>query len=161
MSNTIALIAHDTRIDDLVSFVLAHAPTLTRYQLVATATTGKRLQSATGLRVEQKLAGSLGGDVQIAAEVAAGNVIAVIFLVEPFAQSQPSPDTLVHLCQVHNVAIASLVPEAHRHKYRHRRSDHQLLSQNTGCPPDLQSRFWSERCPTRSIVDSAISRASS
>ena len=112
MSNTIALIAHDTRIDDLVSFVLAHAPTLTRYQLVATATTGKRLQSATGLRVEQKLTGSLGGDVQIAAEVATGNVIAVIFLVDPFAQSQPRPDILVHLCQVHNVAIATNIATA-------------------------------------------------
>ena len=134
MSNTIALIAHDTRIDDLVSFVLAHAPTLARYQLVATATTGKRLQSATGLRVEQKLAGSLGGDVQIAAEVATGNVIAVIFLVDPFAQSQPSPDTLVHLCQVHNVAIATnlATAEAIAHGLAKTRVAHLLFNPVSG-----------------------------
>lgn len=108
MPNTIALIAHDACKDDLLNFVLKYTPTLARYQLIATATTRKYIQSATGLTVEQKLTGSLGGDVQIAAEVAAGNVLAVIFLVDPFAfQSEPSPDTLLHLCIVHNVAIAT------------------------------------------------------
>ena len=107
MSNTIALIAHDTCKDDLVSYVSTHAPTLMRYQLIATATTGERIISATGLPVEQKLTGYLGGVVQIAAEVAAGNVLAVIFLVDPLAtQSEPKPDSLQHLCQVHNVAIS-------------------------------------------------------
>ena len=83
MPNTIALIAHDTCKDDLVSYVSTHAPTLIRYQLIATATTGERIISATGVPVEQKLTGYLGGVVQIAAEVAAGNVLAVIFLVDP------------------------------------------------------------------------------
>lgn len=108
MADTIALIAHDSCKDDLVNFVLTHTPTLARYQLIATATTGKRIQSATGLPVEQKLAGSLGGDVQIAAEVAAGNVLAVIFLVDPFAaQSEPKLDTILRICQIHNIAIAT------------------------------------------------------
>ena len=107
MSNTIALIAHDTCKNKLVNFVLAYKPTLVRYQLIATATTGERIQSATGLSIEQKLAGSLGGVVQIAAEVAAGNIIAVIFLVDRQSdRTEPSLDSLLHVCQVHNVAIA-------------------------------------------------------
>lgn len=108
MSNTIALIAHDTCKDNLVNYVLRNAPTLARYHLIATATTGERIQSATGLTVEKKLTGSVGGVVQIAAEVAAGNVLAVIFLVDPsIVQSKSSLDTLQHLCQVPNVAIAT------------------------------------------------------
>lgn len=107
MPNTIALIAHDTCKDDMVNYALAYAPTFARYKLIATAMTGKRIQSATGLPVEQKLTGSLGGDVQIAAEVASGNVLAVIFLVDPAAQSEPRLDTLLHICNVHNVALAT------------------------------------------------------
>ena len=107
MSNTIALIADDCFKDDLVDFVSAHAPTLARYQLLSPAMTGERIQSATNLIVEQKLAGSLGGVVQIAAEVANGNVIAVIFLVDPsINQKQVGLDALLQVCQIHNVAIA-------------------------------------------------------
>ena len=121
--------------------------------LIATATTGKRLQSATRLRVEQKLTGFLGGDVQIAAEVATGNVIAVIFLVEPFAQSQPSPDTLVHLCQVHNVAIATnlATAEAIINYLAKTRVAHLIFNPVSGQRDAQQDH----------IVDSAISRASS
>ena len=106
MSNTIALIAHDSRKNDLVSFVSTYASTLARYQLIATATIPQLLQSATGLRVEQKLADSL------EKEIAAGNILAVIFLVEPFARFEPKPDALLHLCQVHNVAIATNIATA-------------------------------------------------
>ena len=108
MPSTIALIAHDSRKDDIVRFALAYAPTLARYRLIATAITGEQIQAATGLSVEQKLTGSLGGDVQIAAEVADGNVLAVIFLVDPLAaQSEPRLDALLHICNVHNVAFAT------------------------------------------------------
>lgn len=108
MPNTIALIAHDTRKDDMVNFALAHTPTLARYKLIATAITGKHVQSATGLPVEQKLTGSLGGDIQVAADVASGNVLAVIFLVDPLAtRSEPKLDTLLHICNLRNVALAT------------------------------------------------------
>ena len=106
MPNTIALIAHDACKDDLVNFVLKYTPTLARYQLIATATTRKYIQSATGLPVEQKLTDSLEG-------IAAGDILAVIFLVDPFAaQTEPKPDTLLHLCIVHNVAIATNIATA-------------------------------------------------
>lgn len=107
MPSTIALIAHDARKDDLVSYVLAYAPTLANYKLIATAATGQRIQAATGLPVEQKLTGSLGGDIQIASEVASGNILAVIFLVDPATHSEPKLDTLLHICNVHNVALAT------------------------------------------------------
>ncbi|MCU0536079.1 MAG: methylglyoxal synthase [Hydrococcus sp. Prado102] len=108
MPDTIALIASDNRKDDIVRFASAHAPTLARYRLIATARTKERIQAATRLSVEQKLTASLGGVIQIAAEVASGNILAVIFLIDPLVDSSNSNlDVLVHLCNVHNVALAT------------------------------------------------------
>ena len=85
---------------------MSHKPTLARYHLIATATTGERITSATELAVEKKLKGSLGGVVQIAAEVAAGNILAVIFLVDPLAnQSEPKPETIKIECIPNSLTV--------------------------------------------------------
>ncbi|MFB2892941.1 methylglyoxal synthase [Aerosakkonemataceae cyanobacterium BLCC-F50] len=109
MPATIALIAHDAKKDDIVNFARKHAPLLGRYRLIATANTGERIASETGLSIEKVAAGSMGGDVQIAAEVVTGNIIAVIFLVESFYVQpyEPNVQTILQICQVHNVAIAT------------------------------------------------------
>ncbi len=109
MPATIALIAHDARKDLLVNFATEHAPVLARYRLIATDATGQRIQTATNLAVERKLTGSMGGDAQIAAEIVEGNVIALIFLVDPlYAQPhEPGTQSLLRLCNVHNVATAT------------------------------------------------------
>ena len=109
MSTTIALIAHDSKKDDIVNFAKEHAPLLGRYRLIATGTTGQRIEAATGLSVERMLSGPLGGDAQIAAEVAIGNVLAVIFLVDPLYAQPHEPDiqALLRICNVHNVPLAT------------------------------------------------------
>lgn len=109
MATTIALIAHDARKDDIVNFAQQHAPVLRRYRLIATGLTGQRIQTATGLTIETFLSGPEGGDAQIAAEVAVGNVLAVIFLVDPLYAQPHEPDVqaLLRICNVHNVALAS------------------------------------------------------
>ena len=109
MTATIALIAHDAKKDDIVNFARKHAPVLGRYRLIATANTGQRITAETGLIVEQLAPGMMRGDVQIAAEVVAGNMIAVIFLVEPYYVQpvEPNVQTILQVCQVHNVAIAT------------------------------------------------------
>ena len=114
MPTTIALIAHDRKKDDIVTFARAHAPILSRYKLIATGTTGQHIQQGTGLQVEQMLSGPLGGDAQIAAQVATGNVIAVIFLIDPLYAQPHEPDiqALLRICVVHNVPIATNVATA-------------------------------------------------
>jgi methylglyoxal synthase len=109
MPTTIALIAHDRKKDDMVTFARTHAPILSRYKLIATGTTGQRIQQGTGLPVEQMLSGPLGGDAQIAAQVAIGNVIAVIFLIDPLYAQPHEPDiqALLRICEVHNIPIAT------------------------------------------------------
>lgn len=114
MTPTIALIAHDARKTDIVNFVTQHTPALGRYRLIATGVTGQRLQAATGLLIEAKLPGPQGGDTQIAAEVCEGHVVAVIFLVDPlYAQlHEPSVQLLLHVCNVHNVPLATNLASA-------------------------------------------------
>jgi methylglyoxal synthase len=109
MPTTIALIAHDRKKDDIVAFARAHAPILSRYRLMATGTTGQRIQEETGLPVERMLSGPMGGDAQIAAQVATGHVIAVIFLIDPLYAQPHEPDiqALLRICVVHNIPIAT------------------------------------------------------
>jgi len=109
MPDTIALIAHDSKKDALVNLAIAHAPVLARYRLIATGTTGQRVQAATNLAIDQKLSGPLGGDTQIAAEICSGRVLAVIFLVDPLYAQPHEPDiqALLRVCNVHGVILAT------------------------------------------------------
>jgi methylglyoxal synthase len=114
MGKTLALIAHDRMKDDLESFCLRHRDRLTGFDLVATATTGERIARAAGLRVSCVLSGPQGGDAQIAARVAAGEVTAVIFLVDPLHAHPHEPDIqgLLRVCNVHNVPLATNLASA-------------------------------------------------
>lgn len=109
MPTTIALIAHDRKKDDIVAFARAHASILSRYKLIATGTTGQRIQEGTGLPVERMLSGPMGGDAQIAAQAATGQVIAVIFLIDPLYAQPHEPDiqALLRICVVHNIPMAT------------------------------------------------------
>jgi methylglyoxal synthase len=71
---TIALIAHDGKKRDMLAFVRRFDATLAKHRLVATASTGRLIAEATGPRVETVLSGPQGGDLQIGAGVAAGEV---------------------------------------------------------------------------------------
>lgn len=106
---TVALIAHDAHKQALIAFAIKHRSTLGRYRLIATATTGQRLNSTLGWAVECKLSGPLGGDAQIAAEVASGLVCCVFFLVDPFSAPAHAPDIqgLLRICNVHDVPVAT------------------------------------------------------
>ncbi|MCB0064965.1 MAG: methylglyoxal synthase [Caldilineaceae bacterium] len=107
--STIALIAHDGKKDDMVRFIQDHSSLLASFQLIATGTTGQRIQEATGLPVERMLSGPYGGDAQIAARVAEGGVAGVIFMVDPLYAHPHEPDIqgLLRICNVYNVPLAT------------------------------------------------------
>lgn len=109
MARTIAFIAHNQKKDDLVDFAIRHQPMLSRYHLIATETTGKRIEEATSLQVECVASGRLGGDAQIAAKVVAGEMIAVIFLVDSINPQPHEPDiqALLRICNLHLVPLAT------------------------------------------------------
>jgi methylglyoxal synthase len=109
MSATLALIAHDGKKDDIVGFAQRHQAVLSRYRIVATGSTGERIQAATNLTVERMLSGALGGETQIAAQVAEGNISGVIFLFDPLNPQPHEPEIqgLQRICAVHNIPIAT------------------------------------------------------
>ena len=109
MTLVLALIAHDSRKAEMIAFAQHHAVILAAHHLIATGTTGKLIQAATGLSVEQLQSGPLGGDAQIAARVVERNVDAVIFLVDPLYSQPHQADvaTLQRLCNLYNVPLAT------------------------------------------------------
>ncbi len=106
---TIALIAHDGKKDEMLDFARSHRDLLARFNLIATGTTGRMIRDQTGLLVTPLLSGPVGGDVQIAAQVVEGEVAAVIFFVDQLEKHPHDPDiqTLLRLCNVHNVPLAT------------------------------------------------------
>lgn len=106
---TIALIAHDEKKPDMVAFATHNREKLNEFNLIATGTTGGVLKEQTGLNIERMLSGPHGGDAQIAARVAQGEVDAVIFLIDPLGKHPHDPDiqTLLRVCNVHNVPLAT------------------------------------------------------
>jgi methylglyoxal synthase len=110
----IALVAHDKKKNDMVALATEFAPLLRQHTLMATGTTGSRLQAEAGLNVECLLSGPLGGDLQIGARLAMGLVDCVIFLRDPMTAQPHEPDinALVRACDVHNVPCATNVSTA-------------------------------------------------
>ena len=110
----LALIAHDGKKNDMVALATEFLPFLQTCTLLATGTTGGRLQRELGLTVECLLSGPLGGDLQIGARLAVGEVDAVIFLRDPMTPQPHEPDinALVRACDVHNVPCATNVAGA-------------------------------------------------
>lgn len=111
----IALIAHDHKKNAMVALATEFAEFLQRCELIATGTTGGRLRAEVGLsRVECVLSGPLGGDLQIGARLAVGELDGVIFLRDPMTPQPHEPDinALVRACDVHDVPCATNVSGA-------------------------------------------------
>ena len=106
----IALIAHDGKKADMVAFMRDHMDVLKnkKIELIATGTTGKHVESA-GLKVQRVKSDPLGGDAQIAAEVAEGRVQAVFFFRDPLDKHPHEPDIamLMRVCDVYNIPLAT------------------------------------------------------
>ncbi|KGE12756.1 methylglyoxal synthase [Sphingobacterium deserti] len=105
---TIALIAHDGKKADMVAFVKDHIEHLRQASIIATGTTGSYVRQ-TGLEVELKLSGPMGGDAQIAAMAAEGKVDAIIFFRDPLGKHAHEPDIqmLVRISDLYNVPLAT------------------------------------------------------
>lgn len=105
----IALVAHDREKPEMVAFAREHEAALADHGLVATGTTGGRLNDETDLSVEPLLSGPDGGDLMIGAEVATGECDAVVFFRDPTTAQPHEPDVsaLLRICDVHGVPLAT------------------------------------------------------
>lgn len=105
----IALIAHDKKKAEMISFALKNRDLLAGHELVATGTTGRLVADGTGLPVQCMLSGPLGGDQQIGAMVAKGEIDMVFFFRDPLTAQAHEPDisALLRLCDVHEIPLAT------------------------------------------------------
>lgn len=110
----IALIAHDQKKDEMVDFSQKYKEFLSRQTLVATGTTGLKIMEATGLEIRRLKSGPLGGDQQIGALIAEGQMDLVIFLRDPLTSQPHEPDVnaLIRLCDVYAIPLATNIQSA-------------------------------------------------
>ena len=82
---------------------------LTKNVLFATGTTGRLIEEVTNLNVHKFLAGHLGGEQQIGAQIEHNQIDLVIFLRDPLTPKSHEPDVnnVVRLCDIHNIPLAT------------------------------------------------------
>lgn len=112
----IAVIAHDGKKADMVSFVMKRLDFFKKdsVSLVGTGTTGTMIQNA-GLEVDLVASGPMGGDAQIGAMVTEGKIDCVLFFRDPLDKHPHDVDIsmLMRLCDVHTIPLATNYKSAH------------------------------------------------
>jgi methylglyoxal synthase len=106
----IALVAHDAKKDDLIGWVKTNEEALEPHKLWSTGTTGKRIREACpDLDVTPVKSGPLGGDQQIGAKIAEGEIDILIFFTDALSPHPHDADVraLTRLSTLYNVAFAT------------------------------------------------------
>ena len=104
----IGLIAHDNRKTLMQNLCVAYHHILLKHKLLATGTTGQRIEAVTNLPIQKLLSGSF-GEQQLCAQIDNNHIDMVIFLRDPLTPKRHEPDVndVVKLCDMHNIPMAT------------------------------------------------------
>ena len=105
----IALIAHDKKKDEIIKLAIKYKDILSSHDLYATGTTGTLIMGETALSIHRMKSGPLGGDQQIGAMLANGELDLIIFLRDPLTAQPHEPDVsaLLRLGDVQKIPLAT------------------------------------------------------
>jgi methylglyoxal synthase len=104
----IGLVAHDNKKADLIEWASYNHRLLTAHDLIATGTTGTLLEENLGVGVVKLQSGPLGGDQQLGALIADGEIDFLVFFWDPLEPQPHDPDVraLLRLAVVWNIPVA-------------------------------------------------------
>lgn len=110
----IGIIAHNSKRTLIEDFCIAYKGILSKHDIYATGTTGRRIEEVTSLHVHKFLPASLGGDKQFTEMIQRGAMDMVIFFYNPSMIDEKEPDmtTIVTACDQNTIPVATNIATA-------------------------------------------------
>jgi len=110
----IALIAHDGKKDEMISWVKSNRTVLMEHELYATGTTGGIIEKELGIKIKRMQSGPLGGDLQIGALISEKKIDILVFFWDPLEAQPHEPDirALLRLAVLWNIPAATNMASA-------------------------------------------------
>lgn len=110
MSNTLALLAHATQVTHLVDWLAQNQRVLQHFQIITTADIADCIEQSWGLGeidLVKLKPPDQGGDIEIAAQILAGEIAGALFYVDPheIVNGYPSFEAVLRACQIQRIPI--------------------------------------------------------